>query len=209
MATPAETTSIGGIVLCGGYSRRMGAPKAWLQFGSEYLLQHMVRIVSAVVQPVVVAGRPDQDLPPLSDDVAVVHDRVADCGPLAGMDAGFTELAHRCTAAFITSCDHPLLKPSVILRMTRWLEDYPAVVLSHEGRLYPLTGVYRFTVHGLLRQCLSDRKLRVRELARACGARIVPASELHDIDPDLASLRNVNDPDTLERLRRDVDSRPS
>ena len=181
----------------------MAMPKAWVQFGSEYLLQHMVRIVSAVVTPVVVVGRLEQDLPPLPDDVSTVHDRVPDCGPLAGMDAGFAELADRCTAAFVTSCDHPLLMPSVVMRLIHWLKDYPAVVLSHEDRLYPLTAVYRLTVHDLVRECLAERKLRAHEFARSCGARIVSASELHDIDPDLASLRNVNDPDTLDQMRRE------
>jgi len=52
----------------------MGMPKAWLQLGAEYLLQHMVRIVSAVVKPIVVAGRAEQNLPPFPGDVAIAHD---------------------------------------------------------------------------------------------------------------------------------------
>ena len=45
---------IGGIVLCGGKSQRMGTSKAWLRAGDEYLLQRVVRIVAGVVDPVVV-----------------------------------------------------------------------------------------------------------------------------------------------------------
>ena len=37
------------IVLCGGRSRRMGRDKASLPFGTETLLERVVRIVSEVV----------------------------------------------------------------------------------------------------------------------------------------------------------------
>jgi molybdopterin-guanine dinucleotide biosynthesis protein A len=181
---------------------RMGEPKEWLHFGDEYLLQRTVRIVAGTVGPVVVAGRHNQPLPPLPKDVRVVHDTIANCGPLAGMDAGFTALADECAAAFVTSCDHPFLSAAVITRLIGWLNDHPAVVVSHEDRLYPLTAVYRVTVRELLRQRLGDRMLRVHEFARSCGAHIVPADMLRDIDPDLDSLRNVNDPAMLQEMQR-------
>ncbi|MGD2110382.1 MAG: NTP transferase domain-containing protein, partial [Phycisphaerae bacterium] len=164
------TERVGGIVLCGGQSRRMGTPKAWLSFGSEFLLCRVVRIVSEVVSPVVVVGRKGQDLPPLPSDVQTLHDRIADSGPLAGIDVGFEALTDRCSAAFVTSCDHPLLTASVVMRMVDWLGDAPGVVPSHENRLYPLTAVYALTTHDLLRQFLADRRLLAHEFAASCGA---------------------------------------
>ena len=38
------TATVGGIVLCGGKSSRMGQPKYTLPFGDEVLLQRIVRI---------------------------------------------------------------------------------------------------------------------------------------------------------------------
>ncbi len=43
--------SAGGIVLCGGQSKRMGRPKAWLPFGGETMLQRVVRVLAEVVHP--------------------------------------------------------------------------------------------------------------------------------------------------------------
>ena len=56
---------VGGIVLCGGQSSRMGRPKALLPFGPEVMLERVVRILSAVARPIVVVAAPDQELPPL------------------------------------------------------------------------------------------------------------------------------------------------
>ena len=41
---------VGGIVLCGGRSSRMGSPKAWLPFGGEPMLARVVRVVCEAVQ---------------------------------------------------------------------------------------------------------------------------------------------------------------
>lgn len=200
-----EALNVGGIVLCGGRSRRMGTPKAWLQFGTEYLLQRMVRIVSAVVRPVVVADRLGQSLPPLPDNVQTADDAIDDGGPLVGMDAGFNALGGACDAVFVTSCDHPLLKPTVIQRLVDYLEENPAVVLSHDDRLYPLTAVYRLTTHRRLSEMLASGQFRAHDFARACDPQILPSSQLLDIDPNLDSLRNVNDPDQYEQILRDLE----
>ena len=36
---------LAGIVLCGGQSKRMGQPKAWLPFGGEFMLARVVRLL--------------------------------------------------------------------------------------------------------------------------------------------------------------------
>ncbi len=194
--------TIGGVVLCGGRSRRMGAPKAWLPCGEEYLLQRVVRIVSGVVRPVVVAARRDQELPPLPQDVLVAHDVVEDGGPLAGIAAGFDALAGRCDAVVVASCDHPLLKPSFINRLIELLEDHPAVVPGHEEHVYALTAVYRLDTASVLARLLAQSIRRVRDFVDCCDARVVPASQFEDVDPTLDSLSNVNDPETYENLMR-------
>ena len=67
---------VGGIVLCGGQSKRMGRPKTWLPFGSELMLPRVVRLLREAVDPVVVVAAPDQEVPPLPDEVTIVRDEV-------------------------------------------------------------------------------------------------------------------------------------
>src|SRR5690242_617824 len=111
-----QEIGIGGIVLCGGLSTRMGRPKAWLPFGDELMLPRVVRIVSEVVSPVVVVAARGQVVPELPREVQMVRDEYEACGPLAGLAVGLAALAGRCAAAYLTSCDVPLLTPQFVRR---------------------------------------------------------------------------------------------
>jgi molybdopterin-guanine dinucleotide biosynthesis protein A len=78
----------GGIVLCGGKSSRMGTSKALLPFGSETMLQRVVRLLGEVVAPIVVVAAVDQALPALPQGTIVTRDEHEGRGPLEGLRAG-------------------------------------------------------------------------------------------------------------------------
>src|SRR5579862_2707214 len=102
-------TKVGGIILCGGQSKRMGRPKAWLPFGPELMLQRVVRILAMAVQPLVVVAAPDQEVPPLPPGLMLARDSKPGCGPLEGLSTGLAALGSTCDAAYMSSCDVPLL----------------------------------------------------------------------------------------------------
>ncbi len=197
--------NIGGIILCGGRSRRMGASKAWLRFGQEYGLQRIVRLLGGVVGPVVVAARENQSLPPLPADVSVVHDHPDHRGPLSGILAGLTTLEGQCDAAFVTSCDQPLLRPALVRCLIERLGDHAAVVPRHEGRLHPLTAVYRIGTRAALTELLTQHQWRVQTYAERCGALIVDAHTLSSEDQGLVSLWNANDAEAYQRIVRHLE----
>src|SRR4051812_13709620 len=101
----ARLEGIGGIVLCGGKSSRMGRPKAWLPFGNEALLQRVVRVLSEVVWPIVVVAAPGQELPALPPDILIARDEREAQGPIGGMAAGFAALGGQVQAAYVSACD--------------------------------------------------------------------------------------------------------
>jgi molybdopterin-guanine dinucleotide biosynthesis protein A len=192
--------SVGAIVLCGGQSTRMGADKAALRIGGESLLARMVRIVSDVLDPVVVAARPGQEIPELPDGVLIAYDAVERAGPLAGIAAGLEALDGRCDACFVCACDHPLLRPAFIRRLIEGLGDATAAVPERDGRRYPLTAVYRVSVRSVIDDLLSSGDRRAGMLADACGARTIPAARFADVDPELDSLLNVNEPEEFDAI---------
>lgn len=192
----------GGIVLCGGQSRRMGGPKAWLPFGPEFLLTRVARLVGEAVRPVVVVAAPDQSVPALPPEVAVVRDEQKGRGPLQGLAAGLNALRGRVDAAFVASCDLPLLGPALIQRLMELLGDHAACVPFVDSHLHPLAATYHVEVADAVQRLLAANRLRASALIEIISARIVQPHELTDLDPQLLSLRNVNTPDDYEAALR-------
>ena len=193
----------GGIVLCGGESRRMGRPKAMLPFGPERMLQRVVRLVGEAVEPVVVVAAAAQELPPLPPGVDVLRDRRPDRGPLEGMAVGLRALAGRVEAAFVTACDVPLLVPALVRRVVELAGACDAAVPHVGGRDHPLAAVYRTSVLEAIEALLAADRLRLAWLFDRVRTRRIAADELQDVDPGLESLANVNGPaDYLAALAR-------
>ncbi len=189
---------IGGIVLCGGESRRMGMPKAWLQFDNEYLLHRIVRVLAQAASPVVLATRRGLELPPLTPEIPFVYDQHENVGPLAGIAAGMILLREHCDAAMVVACDHPFVSVGVFHRMIELLGDHQAVVPELAGRLFPTLAVYRLSTLEILEELLGEGELRARQFALRCQPLRIGAADFADIDPDLRSFCNVNNPAEYE-----------
>lgn len=190
---------LGGVILCGGHSRRMGAPKEWMRAGDEFALVVVARELLLVAPQVVAAAREKQSLPPLPTGVEMVHDRFAGAGPLAGLAAGMEALKEKCAAIIVTPCDHPWVTAAILRRLVDELGDAPAIVPVHGDKVFALLGVYRTSLLSTLLSHLQNGDFRAAGFARSCGAKLVDAESLRDIDSNLISLRNVNSPDDLSR----------
>lgn len=185
-------TKVGGIIVCGGLSTRMGRPKAWLPFGSELMLPRIVRILSGVVSPIVVVAAAGQELPPLPDDVGVLRDELEDSGPLAGLAVGLRALQNDVDAVYVSSCDVPLLKPEFVQTMIDRLGN-SQIAIPREGKFHhPLAAVYRTSLASEVQQMLAEGLRRPFLLLRRVAAIEIDVEELREVDPHLQSLRNTN-----------------
>jgi len=190
----SQINHVGGIVLCGGQSSRMGRAKAWLPFGEEFMLQRVVRLLGEAVAPVVVVAAPEQDVPPLPPDIAVVRDEEKGRGPLQGLAAGIMALRGHAEAAYLSSCDVPFLRPGFVSRIIDLLGDSSICVPHVGGYHHPLAAVYLLDVADALTQLLAENRLRPFYLFDAVPTRVVEPEEIADVDPAFQSLRNLNTP---------------
>jgi molybdenum cofactor guanylyltransferase len=192
----------------------MGRPKAWLPFGEETMLERVVRIVREVVEPVVVVAAPDQTLPSLPKEVLRTHDHREGRGPLEGLLAGLKCLADfdsSLEAAYVTSCDVPLLVPEMIRYLLAEREGHDVVVPVDAQFHHPLSAIYQLTVRWEIEQLLAGDELRPRALFERVATRRVPVEKLRSVDPQLYSLMNLNHPEDYEhalRLARKLVSPP-
>ncbi|MEQ1829124.1 MAG: molybdenum cofactor guanylyltransferase [Pirellula sp.] len=184
----------GAIVLCGGKSSRMGRDKATLPFGPELMLQRVVRILSQVVDPgaVVIVAAPNQTLPDLPANAMVTRDERPGRGPLEGLAAGLRLIKSDVDAIYATSCDVPLIQPAFVSRMFERLDD-SEIAVPFDGKFHhPLAAVYRPRVLSVVLRLLESDRLRPRFLFDEVQTVEIPVEELRAVDPNLATLMNLN-----------------
>jgi len=173
----------------------MGRSKALLPFGTESMLQRVVRLLGQAVDLLVVAAAEDQPLPPLPTPVQVVRDRRPDRGPLEGLAAGLAALAGRAEVAFVTGCDVPLLVPAFVRRVVELVRGYDVAVPHVDGWDEPLAAAYRVDLLPRVESLLEANRLRPAFLFQQVHTRRIDPSELVEVDPELSSLANVNTPE--------------
>ena len=183
----------GGVVLCGGKSTRMGTSKALLPFGPETMLQRVVRLLGTVVAPIVVVAAPDQILPELPAGIVVTRDEREGRGPLEGLRAGLKALPADVDAAYVTSCDVPLLVTAFVEQMLDLARGYDVAVMEIDGFTHPLSAIYRRATLPHIEDLLAHDRLRPIFLFDAVKTRRVRPEEM-TADPDLRTLRNLNTP---------------
>jgi molybdopterin-guanine dinucleotide biosynthesis protein A len=170
----------------------MGVPKATLPFGPETMLQRVVRLLGTVVSPIVVVAARGQELLELPPSVVVARDERESRGPLEGLRAGLTALPEAVDAAYVTSCDVPLLVPAFVQRMFDLLGEHDIVVMEIDGFTHPLSAVYRRTTLPHIESLLAQDRLRPVFLFDAVRTRRVKVEEMVVADPQLNTLRNLN-----------------
>ena len=190
----------GGVVLCGGHSSRMGQPKLMLPFGEETLMQRVCRILADIVNPVVVVAALDQELPTLPNSIQIARDEYDSFGPLAGIATGLAKLKDQCEAAFVTSCDVPLLRSDFVRAVVTGLEDHDTVVPNDGQFDHVLAAAYRTRLEATARELLNTGQRRPLRLIEAANSRRIPVDELRIADPNLDSLRNCNTPEDYQTV---------
>jgi molybdopterin-guanine dinucleotide biosynthesis protein A len=171
----------------------MGRDKALLPFHGQPLLCRVVERVCDVVDEVVVVARPGQELPRLPRGVRVAFDEVIDRGPLGGLVPGLAAIST--DRAFATACDVPFLSPRVLELLFARLGAHDVAVAESDGFTHPLCAVYRATVRDALAALLAAGRLRPVFLFDQRPTLRVTEAELRAVDPELASLENLNTPD--------------
>lgn len=178
-----------GLVLAGGYGRRLGRPKAGIVIEGTTLIERAVAMLAGRCAEVVVVSRADVPLPPL--DVPVVFDEPGLDGPMNALATGLGALAGN--EVVVLACDLPLAAP-VLDRLLA--EPAHAASVAFDGvRIQPLCARYpRARTLEAARRLMADGVFRMTELVAVLDAVTVPASG-HE-------LLNVNDTEDLDQVAR-------
>jgi molybdenum cofactor guanylyltransferase len=196
----------GAIILAGGRSSRMGSAKAALDWHGSTLLRRITGLAQrAVGGPVVVVRAPGQELPAVHPSIEVVDDAREGRGPLQGLAAGLAALGDRAEVAFVSSTDVPLLHPAFIrCVLDAFTPEIDVVLPEIHGFRQPLSAGYRTSLLAEVQALLAADRLKPGSLFARCRVRrLDDAAMLRDAalaaaDPELASVRNLNEPSDYE-----------
>ena len=174
-------SSLTGVLLVGGASRRFGSPKALAHLDDETLAERGWRVLGELGGERLAIGKAGDrlELPfPVVDDGSDVRASLA--GLVGGLRAAGGEVV------VFLPVDMPLVAAASLRDLACACRD---AAVAQTG---PLPGAYRRSVLPELERRLLAGELRLGEAVAALDAAVV------EIDP--AQLENVNEPADLERL---------
>ena len=127
-----------GLILCGGKSRRMGRPKAFLPYNGTTMISHMLACAQEVFAEVLLVANEPELFADLGVDV--VKDILPYRGPLGGILSGLLVAAHH--HSFVLACDMPFVDPNLLVEMSARRHGSDVLVLMHDEGVEPLIGIY-------------------------------------------------------------------
>lgn len=168
---------IHGVLLAAGRGRRVGGPKALLEWGGETFHGRALRSFrAAAVDTVVAVVSPEVDRalpPPLPGERRVFNlDPDHAAGMFASVRLGVAEaLRLESSGALLLPVDHPRVTPADLAALARRLEAGAAIVVAtHEGRRGHPIGLSR----SVMEEALADEDApTLRTIVRRDAARVV------------------------------------
>lgn len=197
---------VSGIVLAGGRSSRFGSDKLAAVIGSDTLLGRSIAALAMVVDEIVVVVGPTDErtigpIPGRDRPIRIVRDGEAHGGPLVGLLAGLEVVAH--PLVLVVGGDMPDLQPDVLALMVGTLAvdmAAGAVVLRARGEVVPLPAALRTAAGSeVARSLVLDGERRLRSVFERLPTRILADGEWRPLDPEGATLRDVDVPADLPR----------
>ncbi len=180
----------GAIVLAGGDSKRLGSPKAMLDFCGQSLIERIVeRLKKSFDEITIVTDRPElyRGLP-----VRLTGDLLTDeqKSPLRGIHAGLSvsDLPYQ----FVAACDMPLLNLELIAYMSQFAAEFDAVVPRIDNYFQPLHAFYNRTCIEIIEQQVRKGCYKVTDFYSELKIRFISAAEIMLFDPEQESFININ-----------------
>ncbi len=177
---------VGGAVLCGGSSRRMGRDKATVPVGGVAMARRIADVLLAAgCSSVATVG---------GDPVALAVlgvEHLADDHPGEGPLGGILTALRLGSPVVVVACDLPRLTAATVTRLIAGLGDHD-VAMADTGRLEPLCAIWTAPATPVLRTRFEAGERAVHRAIEGLDVTLIAAAA--------DDLRNVNTPDDLRDL---------
>jgi molybdopterin-guanine dinucleotide biosynthesis protein A len=189
-------------IIAGGLGRRLGGiEKSAIVVGGRSIAERQLEVLRPLFARVIaVSPRP---APWQALGVKVVVDREpGGRGPLAGIDAALDELQPGEDAIVCVASDMPFLSSAALELLRDEAPGAHAVLAMVGGHAEPLFGRYGRACQSAVKAALAAGRLKTSAAFTNVDVHWLTEATLRSVDPDLATLENVNTPEDLVALER-------
>ena len=176
------------IIFAGGKNYRMGKNKAFLKFGTQTFLQHIINSLKPFFLKIyLVTNSPELYA---HDDIIVITDEVPGGGPLGGIYSGLraSDDEHN----FVMGCDMPFVNPGLVRYLNQLFNGYDLVIPRIDGHYETLSTIYGKGCLPFIGQQLREKNLKIIDFFDKIKKREVLKQEVVPFDASLRCFLNIN-----------------
>jgi molybdopterin-guanine dinucleotide biosynthesis protein A len=193
--------SIGGFILVGGDSRRMGPEKARLTLNGQSFVHRIAGELSKVTPSITIVGNNAHELRLKDSNAwAIAPDIYPSWGALGGVHSALAA----CSAewALVVACDFPFVTSELFLRLASVRDNFEAVApIQNDSIPQPLCTLYR-VIPCLARaeELIKSAERKPIALLQSVRTRWVLFNELADLQHASGLFDNINTPQDYARI---------
>jgi len=185
-----KLSSITGVILVGGKSRRMGRDKAFLEIQGVPMFERLLSAMEENFASILLIGSGPERF---SGYALAPHPDIYPGSALGGLYTGL--FLAETDLIFVASCDIPFPSASLIHHLSSLADGFDAVV-PRNGDLYePLFAIYRKSCLEPMKRLLELGNFRIYDFYPELKVRYVYEEEIALIPGAARSLVNINTPE--------------
>jgi len=195
-------SSVTGIVLAGGLSRRLGRDKAVELVAGQMLIQRVLSRISQVTEEIVVVVNDTSRAStlPIGNDAHLAIDMYPDSGSLGAIFTGL--MASHSDWGIVVACDMPFLNIPLLQKILSLRDNHDAVVPLLNGRPEPIHSAYSKTCLPHIENKLQENNLKIATFFNDIDVEYLQQEEVEMLDKNHYSFFNVNTEQDLETARQ-------
>lgn len=195
-------SSVTGIVLAGGLSRRLGRDKAVELVAGQMLIQRVLSRISQVTEEIVVVVNDTSRAStlPIGTDAHLAIDMYPDSGSLGAIFTGL--MASHSDWGIVVACDMPFLNIPLLQKILSLRDNHDAVVPLLNGRPEPIHSAYSKTCLPHIENKLQENNLKIATFFNDINVEYLQQEEVEMLDENHYSFFNVNTEQDLETARQ-------
>ncbi len=189
-----------GLVLTGGFSKRMGREKALLNFHGKPQFAYLFEMLQPFCEKVFLSCRKEQSTK-FGEQYPMIFDIHDGIGPMNGLLSFLKEYPSK--ACLLVACDMPFVDKKIIqsLIANRQSEKIATAFKNKKDFPDPLLTIWEPSAYNLLNQAFQNRLFSLRDILQENDCQLL---QTFDDKP----LLNINKPEDLETVKKELNLPP-